>query len=155
MAKKALKMPSPRPGMTPLGRTVWLKRQRTNRTLEEFSRDIGLSQWTVCMIENGRISRFHPMTLDLLAAGLGLTVEDVQQLILPEPDPLRQEVIDAIETWMAAKIREAKGPGNPHDDGSQGWLFADFLQVIYDHCPDAVARMLQSGASAYLVEDGK
>ena len=61
-----------------------------------------------------------------------------------------KDIAQAIQNWMAVQIHEHRGPGNARFDGYEGYTFAEMLTVLETVCPDAIARMLQAGASAYL-----
>lgn len=60
------------------------------------------------------------------------------------------EIAGAIQNWIGAQMHERRGPGKDRPGGYEGYSFADMLDVLDDVCPDAIARMLQAGASAYL-----
>ena len=60
------------------------------------------------------------------------------------------EVAAAIQNWIGVQMHERRGPGKDRPGGYEGYSFADMLDVLDAVCPDAIARMLQAGASAYL-----
>ncbi len=71
------------------------------------------------------------------------------------PWQLAPEIADAIEQWMTAAIHERRGPGKAHGNlDLEGYLFAEFLEVINEACPEAITRMLKAGAAAY-IDDGE
>ena len=60
------------------------------------------------------------------------------------------DVAAAIQNWIGVQMHERRGPGKDRPGGYEGYSFADMLDVLDAVCPDAIARMLQAGASAYL-----
>ena len=60
------------------------------------------------------------------------------------------DVAAAIQNWIGVQMLERRGPGKDRPGGYEGYSFADMLDVLDAVCPDAIARMLQAGASAYL-----
>ena len=60
------------------------------------------------------------------------------------------EIAAAIQNWIGAQMHERRGPGKDRPGGYEGYSFADMLDVLDTVCPDAIARMLQAGASSYL-----
>ena len=60
------------------------------------------------------------------------------------------DIARAIQDWIAVQMHERRGPGKDRPDGYEGYSFADMLDVLDAVCPDAIARMLQAGASAYI-----
>ena len=67
---------------------------------------------------------------------------------------LDPDMIAALESWMFTAIHERRGPGHMRDGQFEGYSFADFINVLNDIAPDAIARMLQAGAAAYLRPEG-
>ena len=69
------------------------------------------------------------------------------------PTPARElepDIIRAIEYWMHVAMREKAGHGIERMPNQYSYTFEDWLRVLYDLCPDAIARMLQAGADKYL-----
>ena len=62
------------------------------------------------------------------------------------------DIARAIQDWIAVQMHERRGPGKDRPDGYEAYSFADMLDVLDAVCPDAIARMLQAGASAYLTK---
>ena len=60
------------------------------------------------------------------------------------------DVATAIQNWIGVQMHERRGPGKDRPGGYEGYSFGDMLDVLDAVCPDAIARMLQAGASAYL-----
>ena len=60
------------------------------------------------------------------------------------------EIASAIQNWIGAQMHERRGPGKDRPGGYEGYSFGDMLDVLDAVCPDAIARMLQAGASSYL-----
>ena len=60
------------------------------------------------------------------------------------------DVASAIQNWIGVQMHERRGPGKDRPGGYEGYSFSDMLDVLDAVCPDAIARMLQAGASAYL-----
>ena len=60
------------------------------------------------------------------------------------------DVAAAIQNWIGVQMHERRGPGKERPGGYEGYSFADMLDVLDAVCPDAIVRMLQAGASAYL-----
>ncbi len=60
------------------------------------------------------------------------------------------DVAAAIQNWIGVQMHERRGPGKDRPGGYEGYSFADMLDVLDAVCPDAIARMLLAGASAYL-----
>ena len=65
---------------------------------------------------------------------------------------LDPEIVEAIEAWVFVLLRERRGRGTgAQPEGFEdGYALEDFLNVINDAAPDAIARMLQAGASKFL-----
>ena len=65
----------------------------------------------------------------------------------PDLDP---EIVTAIDTWLLVAIHERRGPGREVDAEHEGFGIEDFLNVLNAVCPEAITRMLQAGAAAYI-----
>lgn len=70
---------------------------------------------------------------------------------------LEQEIADALEAWVITIMSEGRGPGLQveivtHQGKTQdnSWGISDVFKEIYRLCPDAISRMLQAGAAAYI-----
>ena len=69
----------------------------------------------------------------------------------PKDEDLEPDIIRAVDHWLLLKLRERRGTGQPMgDNGAVVYTLEDWLNILNEICPDAIARMLQAGAATYL-----
>lgn len=78
--------------------------------------------------------------------------------MVTKPEPLPKELADGLENWILPKVKEAYGKGtellvDPKTGASytdHSFEIADFFKAIHQECPEAITRMLEAGAAAYV-----
>lgn len=73
------------------------------------------------------------------------------------PEPLGPQVIFALQEWVTLEMKEGTGPGiegvfvsKTGEKIETSYDLGDFFEAINRGAPDAIARMLQAGAAAFI-----
>ena len=73
---------------------------------------------------------------------------------------LEPEIAEALEKWLLVMMREQRGSGHElvvykgtERKIDNSYTMTDVFTAINEVCPDAIARLLQAGAAAYITQD--